>query len=777
MKKKASFAVIILVLIGSFNVILVLQSTEVSATTLYVGGPGPGNYSAIQDAVNVSTAGDTIFVYSGEYRERVRIDRSLTLLGEDKNTTIINAQMWETPMNISADWVNVSGFTFTNNGPWDYFAGIRLYRVKNCLVTDNNASFNSHGGITLFESSYNTISKNILWENGYGINLSHSSNNMIRENIAIGNSDGIALSSSFNNSIIGNDLLGNYDGVDLTNSYDNILSNNNASDNKRRGFHLLSSLNTSITGNNGWNNSVGVYVLNSDFNDISHNTFTNGRSRGIGFRNSVNNTISHNVILNNKQSGIQIYFSDGNNTITDNNVSNNGAGIILYYSNNSVVANNKAIYNNVGISLFRSRMNFILNNNVSFSNGSGIHLMDSNGNEMKNNTAIFNGDHGIESGWSSYNILFNNTCSFNEWNGIDLYSSDDNLVINNIISSNVERGIMLGISKRNELHHNKIIDNTEQAFDFGLSQWDNGYPSGGNYWSDYSGCDHFSGPSQDQPGSDGVGDTPYLINGGSVDRYPLIGHNPPSGCIPWSPENLQATAQNLQVTLTWDPPVYDGNSSITNYNVYRGTTSGTEIFLVQIDDVNTYIDTDVTNDRTYYYLVSAVNAMGEGPFSGEANATPSAPSANTYPTCRITTPSTGSVLSGTLVVTGTSSDSDGVIQNVEIRIDGGAWLDASGKTTWSFEWNTSTATNGEHTIYARSFDGENYSEEVDVKVVVDNPSPPTDQEAQNDWIWMALVSIIVIVVIVLLIVLMLIRRRKKSLEVEEPPEPPPQEPL
>jgi len=52
--------------------------------------------------------------------------------------------------------------------------------------------------------------------------------------------------------------------------------------------------------------------------------------------------------------------------------------------------------------------------------------------------------------------------------------------------------------------------------------WNDGYPSGGNYWSDYTGVDEKSGPNQDQPGSDGIGDTPYFIDGYNQDRYPLM---------------------------------------------------------------------------------------------------------------------------------------------------------------------------------------------------------------------------------------------------------------
>jgi nitrous oxidase accessory protein NosD len=52
--------------------------------------------------------------------------------------------------------------------------------------------------------------------------------------------------------------------------------------------------------------------------------------------------------------------------------------------------------------------------------------------------------------------------------------------------------------------------------------WDDGYPSGGNYWSNYTGIDEYSGPSQNETGSDGIGDTPYVIDENNTDRYPLM---------------------------------------------------------------------------------------------------------------------------------------------------------------------------------------------------------------------------------------------------------------
>ena len=71
---------------------------------------------------------------------------------------------------------------------------------------------------------------------------------------------------------------------------------------------------------------------------------------------------------------------------------------------------------------------------------------------------------------------------------------------------------------------NNFIDNTNQTYLYQSSNtWDHGYPSGGNYWSDYAGVDSFSGPYQNETGGDGIGDTPYNVTDTvQQDRYPLM---------------------------------------------------------------------------------------------------------------------------------------------------------------------------------------------------------------------------------------------------------------
>jgi hypothetical protein len=85
-------------------------------------------------------------------------------------------------------------------------------------------------------------------------------------------------------------------------------------------------------------------------------------------------------------------------------------------------------------------------------------------------------------------------------------------------------GIEVDAASNNTIYHNNFINNTQQAqvTPGHADVWDHGYPSGGNYWSDYNGTDSYSGPHQNETGSDGIGDTPYTIDGNNTDRYPLV---------------------------------------------------------------------------------------------------------------------------------------------------------------------------------------------------------------------------------------------------------------
>src|SRR5207247_9564022 len=91
---------------------------------------------------------------------------------------------------------------------------------------------------------------------------------------------------------------------------------------------------------------------------------------------------------------------------------------------------------------------------------------------------------------------------------------------------------------------------------------------------------------------------------------------------PGAPRGLGAAAGDAAVALAWSRPASDGGAALTNSNVYRGTSSGQLSLLATLPNVLSYTDSAVTNGQTYYYKVTAVNAVGEGPRSNEASGTP-----------------------------------------------------------------------------------------------------------------------------------------------------------
>jgi len=122
----------------------------------------------------------------------------------------------------------------------------------------------------------------------------------------------------------------------------------------------------------------------------------------------------------------------------------------------------------------------------------------------------------------AYNKIFANTITDSNYDGIGLHGAFNIIFGNNITNSNYD-GIHIYDSVYNTVFHNNLFNNTLQARQSDSSSTlDEGYPSGGNYWSDYRGIDEYSGVNQDTLGSDGMGDTPYVIDENNRDNYPLM---------------------------------------------------------------------------------------------------------------------------------------------------------------------------------------------------------------------------------------------------------------
>jgi parallel beta-helix repeat protein len=393
--------------------------------------------------------------------------------------------------------------------------GIELGSSNNNKISGNNITSNTGNGILIAWSSYNNNvwDNNIEANNGTGIIIYSSSNdNIVTMNIVMASKAyGIWLYYSSNNSISGNNVTANnWDGIYLGYSSNyNSISGNNVTANNEYGILLLSSSNyNSISGNNIANNYHGIRLgYSSNYNSISGNNVTANNEYGIYLDSSSNNSISGNNITNNEY-GIYLGYSSNYNSISGNNITNNEYGIYLgQSSNNSISGNNVTANNKYGIWLHSSSNNSISGNNIA------------------------NNDGGIRLSSSSNTIAGNNITANNEF-GISLYASSSNTIAGNIITNN-GYGIRLDYSSSNTIYHNNFMDNTNQVYSSGsINIWDDGYPSGGNYWSDYTSLDFCYGPYQNETGRDGIGDAPYIIDANNRDNYPLINiWNPPANVL------------------------------------------------------------------------------------------------------------------------------------------------------------------------------------------------------------------------------------------------------
>jgi parallel beta-helix repeat protein len=272
---------------------------------LYVGGTGENNYTTIQDAIYNASSGDTIFVYddSSPYIENVRIFKSINLVGEDKNTTIIDGSGVGNVLFILTDEINIESFTITNancgilvNSHYNTFKnliiknnidGMKFGRTNNHI--ENNFIFDNVLGINLEDSHNNTIDNNIISENIGALLVSKCNDNEINSNKISKNNGGIILFESTNTTIYSNNISQNNYGIYIKGSKDNTIISNDIISNYRYGIWLYnSSLNKIILNNNISKNNIGIKLKNSCFsNHIYKNNFLNNTENAIDECNNI----------------------------------------------------------------------------------------------------------------------------------------------------------------------------------------------------------------------------------------------------------------------------------------------------------------------------------------------------------------------------------------------------------------------------------------------------------------------------------------------------------
>jgi len=177
---------------------------------------------------------------------------------------------------------------------------------------------------------------------------------------------------------------------------------------------------------------------------------------------------------------------------------------------------------------------------------------------------------------------------------------------------------------------------------------------------------------------------------------------------------------NLTAAIYGSAGAFDGGNIV--YIAGGNDASGTRYDDIQKWNISAGGDAVVVNNLTNaVYALACANDVD----SHTAYFIAGASSSNQPPTVSITSPSDGATVNGTVSIQGTASDSDGSVQSVQVKIDSGSWDNATGTTSWAYSWDSTGVSDGSHTIYARSYDGTDYSSETSVTVTVDN-TPDVD---------------------------------------------------
>jgi parallel beta-helix repeat protein len=400
-----------------------LLSINSDAATINV----PDDYPTIQQAIDNATNGDIVFVFNGTYYENITVNKSIQIIGEDKNNTIIDSGIKSNTIFINADWVTIENFTIYNNASiFDFFTS-NIYLCSNNNTICNNIIFNLYPGtircLVMKNSSYNTIINNTFKniELGYGIEANYDSHN---------------------NNIIKNSIYTNYSSIHLQGCSNNIINNT-----------LTNSLTLSY-----------VYDISYD-NFVSNNTFI-GNKAGINIR-SINNTIIYNnftqrgiyitgdstdssdqlnffnthIIKNNFINGKPIYYYKNNHT--GGTIPFDTGQIILANCSNFTIEKINISYGNYGIELGFCNNCTITECNISGSNMFGIYLYGSSYNTISDCTVFNNQEHGIGVNTDScHNLILNCTAKYNVYFGIHLLINKNNIV-KNCISNENGNGLLL----------------------------------------------------------------------------------------------------------------------------------------------------------------------------------------------------------------------------------------------------------------------------------------------------------------------------------------------
>ena len=335
-------------------------------------------FDKIQEGVNAADTGNIIRVANGTYYEAVTIDKSISLIGESRNTTVIDGNETGTIVHVEASGVNLTGFTIKNSGHssdtlYDPFCGVLLSGGSNSLI-NGNILLDNQFGIQVFWGSNHTITSNMLTNNTYGIYMVYSTNVRFRNNSMSRNIYNFGVwgysRSAFTHDIDTSNIINESPVYYLVNQNNVIVDPHKFSS---LGYlAIINSVNVTVKNCDLKNNFQGVL-----FAFVAHSTIENinvsNNAVGICLISSGDNIVKH-VFSSNNGDGIYV-LGDGNRLI-DNTITSNNWGVYIWASKNNIITGNTISNNSVGVRLGRNVQSSVVHQNNFVSNKIQAYVAD-----------------------------------------------------------------------------------------------------------------------------------------------------------------------------------------------------------------------------------------------------------------------------------------------------------------------------------------------------------------------------------------------------------------
>ena len=446
-------------------------------------------------------------------------------------------------VNTYSCFIVINVYVHNGMGEWTN-SGIHLYNNEHALLVSNSKVETSYIGIVVSECPGARVQNNVAaWNSAIGIQAWSSDDLVISDNTASQNARfGIEVANSMDFLVTANTAFGNGEiGITAEESAVGVMSQNTVCQNPLN-ININRCSQVQVNGNGLPSTAVAnpgeaVRVLMSDDFQVSNNIIRSWYS-GICVWDSANGMITGNTVdcVSSYSSGPCIgMWSSDYITIRGNVIRNGLHGVWIAGGTDCVIDRNIVAANSYGISLHSSIDNTnepttgaeVTRNLVVFNEIWGINIMGRSENTLIDSNIITKNQRtGMRVESATGTLVQNNVVSSNGYSGLVLWSMSctGTVIVSNEFNGNGDSGIACYQCHGTVVYRNNFIDNRWQVSpgDSYPIVLDDGYPSGGNYWSDYSGDDMLSGSGQDLPGSDGIGDTPYIVNPANVDRYPYM---------------------------------------------------------------------------------------------------------------------------------------------------------------------------------------------------------------------------------------------------------------